>query len=164
MVSEHALEDVLSWGIKIDAVLHQHLSLNDLDALVENQFPIEVVTIRDNDVTEKAMEFLAEHRCHTVNIVTHHAEKFIRKIDKIRNSIHVGVYSEGEKWSLISNRTFEKWMPAGSFFLSWHTPGLALHTTGVVKINDRWEVQESGMVKFYAEDPFWIGEPSLPMG
>jgi hypothetical protein len=140
------------------------LATNFLDGLVKNQLPIEIVSIGNDEPIGRVISFLRDRQCIAVNIVSDHAEEIFRIIDKLEDAIQIGVYNHRQKWSRISNGTFEKWMPAGSVLFLWPQPGVDFHMAGVVKFKDHGEVQSTGMVKFLSANPFWIGEASFPAG
>ncbi len=156
MVADSVLESVLQWGIKIDVVLQSKYSIEFIEDLIKDQGPVETIRCDKDHIITMGLQYLAQNGFDAVNLLSVPDEIIFQEAEKSAHKLQVGIYSEQEKWSLISTGKFEKWMPAGSTLLT-RSPE-QLQTEGVVKKGDNWQTMAAGIVAFRADSAFWIGE------
>ena len=117
MVADSVLESVLQWGIKIDVVLQSKLSIELIEDLIKDQGPVETLHCDKDHIVTIGLQYLAHNGFDAVNLLSVPDEIIFQEAEKSAHKLQVGIYSEQEKWSLISTGKFEKWMPAGSTLL-----------------------------------------------
>jgi hypothetical protein len=156
MVADSVLESVLPWGIKIDVVLQSKHSVELIEDLIKDQGPVETIRCEKDHIITTGFQYLAHNGFDAVNLLSVPNEIIFQEAEKSAHKLQVGIYSEQEKWSLISTGKFEKWMPAGSTLLI--RSAKTLQTEGVFKKGENWQATASGLVIFRADSAFWIGE------
>ena len=156
IVADSVLESVLQWGIKIDVVLQSQLSIELIEELLKDQGPVETLRCGKDHIVTNGLQYLAHNGFDAVNLLSVPDEIIFQEAEKFAHKLQVGIYNEQEKWSLISTGKFEKWMPAGSTLLTRSAE--ELQTEGVVKKGDNWQTIAAGIVTFWADSAFWIGE------
>jgi hypothetical protein len=156
MVADRALEHVLQWRIKIDIVLQREYTFETLECLIKDQGPVQTLRCGKDDVVEKGFQYLILNGYDAVNLLSHSQEEIFRAAEKSAHKLQVGIYSELEKWSLISTGKFEKWMPPESKLLIRSTS--LVQTEGVVQKGAYWETIDAAIVMIRSESAFWIGE------
>ncbi len=158
MVTDAILDEVLEWGIKIDAVLQCETTTNALEKKVADQFPLEILPCKNADIVRTGMEFLIQNGITSVNVISPSTEEFFERLTEFSPHIQMGLFSD-KRWSLIRTGKLEKWMPCGHQVWLSSTDEALLHTKGIFEKNGNWETVESGIVTIDSAAPFWIGEP-----
>ena len=156
MVADSVLESVLQWGIKIDVVLQSKHSIELIEDLIKDQGPVEILRCDNDHFVTIGLQYLAHNGFDAVNLLSVLNDIIFQDAEKSAHKLQVGIYSEQEKWSLISTGKFEKWMPAGSTLMIRGAE--QLQTEGVVKKGETWQTMAAGIVTFRADSAFWIGE------
>jgi len=156
MVADSVLESVLQWGIKIDVVLQSKHSIELIEDLIKDQGPVETIRCDKDQIVTKGLHYLTHNGFDAVNLLSVPDDIIFQDAEKSAHKLQVGIYSEQEKWSLISTGKFEKWMPAGSTLMIRGAE--QLQTEGVVKKGETWQTMAAGIVTFRADSAFWIGE------
>ena len=143
VVCEDALEEVLTWGIKLDAVVCNS-SAKNIEPRVEHQQPIAVISSSPDKCLQASLQFLASRRHVTVNIVCDTPDWNL--IDQYKDSFTMVIYTQGKRWSFIRNGRVEKFVPAGTAY--------SLRITG----RETKHQSESEKIKVEQPQPFWLGE------
>jgi len=121
VVLDNAIERVLQLDIKIDVLLGDFDDDFDPEIYKEKQYPLEIVTIPDQNKTdlEKAFDFLIEKGHKAVNVVwatgkrADHTITNITNIVSYRNKLKIVILDDNSKIFLLPNK-FEKWYPANT--------------------------------------------------
>lgn len=121
VVLDNAIERVLQLDIKIDVLLGDFDDDFDPEIYKEKQYPLEIVTIPDQNKTdlEKAFDFLIEKGHKAVNVVwatgkrADHTITNITNIVSYRNKLKIVILDDHSKIFLLPNK-FEKWYPANT--------------------------------------------------
>ena len=156
MVAERVLEQVLQWGIKIDVVIQKDFVIETLEDLVKDQGPVEILRSGSEGIAANGLRHLIQNGYEAVNVLSQPSEEIFREVEGSAREIQVGIYTEQEKWSLITSGKFEKWMPAESTIQIRN--GSSLQAENVVEKGSYWETVDAGIVSIRSESAFWIGE------
>lgn len=121
VVLDNAIERVLQLDIKIDVLLGDFDDDFDPEIYKEKQYPLEIVTIPDQNKTdlEKAFDFLIEKGHKAVNVVwatgkrADHTITNITNIVSYRNKLKIVILDDHSKIFLLPNK-FKKWYPANT--------------------------------------------------
>jgi hypothetical protein len=156
MVAEPVLEQVLQWRIKIDVVIQKDLGFETLEDLVEDQGPVQILRSGSKGVVASGLWHLIQNGYEAVNLLSQPTEDILQEVEGAAGKLQVGIYTELEKWSLITSGKFEKWMPAESTLQIKN--GSSLEAEGVVQQGSYWETVGAGIVSVRSESAFWIAE------
>jgi hypothetical protein len=156
MVADSALEDVLQWRIKIDVVLQQQYSNQTIEDLIKDQGPVETLFSANDSTIRRGFQYLADNGYEAVNLLSAPHDAIFQEVEQSAHTLQVGIYSEEEKWSLISTGKFEKWMPTDAALLIRSTS--PVQTEGIVQNGQHWQTSGPGIVTVRSEALFWIGE------
>jgi hypothetical protein len=156
IVSERVLEQVLQWRIKIDVVIQKELVFETLADLVKDQGPVQILRCGSEGVAASGLRHLIENGYEAVNLLSQPSKDIFREVEESAGKLQVGIYTEQQKWSLITSGKFEKWMPAESTLQIRN--GSSLQTDGVVQKGSYWETVGAGIVSVRSESAFWVGE------
>jgi thiamine pyrophosphokinase len=141
LVIEKALQEVLTWGIKIDVVIASESNISKLTQELHDQFPLKLISCQgEGDAIATALYFLIAARQKAVNIVSSEPLENFQSFAKL----DLSVIQEDKRWSFIHSGVFEKWLPAGR----------TIHVFN----QDVIEITQDGMVVIRQEKPFWIAE------
>ncbi|RAW03440.1 hypothetical protein [Pseudochryseolinea flava] len=159
VVSEGALEDVLIWGIKIDAVItnHDHDTLADK---IAHQHPIAIIPYgMQEDFIKVGIDFLRTRESTAVNVM---ADVSIADFSTAHQDLNFqcSLLNKEAKWSLIRNRHFEKWMEGdATLMLHCGGPG-AITVEGALRVSNAQVIVKphEGLVKVRSDQDFWVGE------
>lgn len=157
IVADNALEVVLTWGIKIDAVLQQKHPWPTLEETLKYQEPITLIPSNENVIFE-GLKYLSDAGYAAVNIVSTKPDDIIPAVEKAALPIQLGIYSDKEKWSFLETGTFEKWISAGVCLKIQNPHDASIQTTGLIRTANYFEVKAAGMVQIECTKPFWVGE------
>jgi hypothetical protein len=156
LVFQKALEEVMTWSIKIDVVICQKANLDTVSAAVEEQFPIEIIAIDSwETASTRVLDFLVKEKHHSVVVATDDVDRMMSMLEtfgKLKASILV---REHLKWSLYEKGLYEKWMPKGD----------GVYVRGVIQelVNGQYAGNKvvssaDGVMTIKGTGPFWIGE------
>lgn len=144
MVTEHALEQVLNLGIKIDIVIAVERHIAELKNSLQDQFPLKILScLAETDAPDTALYFLTESKQKAVNIISDAALESFQKFP----SLDVSVIQNGKRWVFIRNGHFEKWLPANTILSVYPK---SAHPEPLIK--------KEGMVTVHRDHSFWISE------
>lgn len=162
LVSEKALDQVLSWGIKIDVILASAAFQKENLQLLEEQYPVKFLTVKSDDFLNEGLQYLLASRheaVHLVGISHQSAIDLQGKLDLMNLTLVDGNW----KYYPVKSGKFKKWFAASSIHIHGkegmpielkNTEGeLLLPITYATMI----EVPE-GITEINAPGIFWIGE------
>ena len=162
LVSEKALDQVLSWGIKIDVILASATFQKENLQLLEEQYPVKFLTVESDDFLNEGLQYLLASRheaVHLVGISHQSAIDLQGKLDLMNLTLVDGNW----KYYPVKSGKFKKWFAASSIHIHGkegmpielkNTEGeLLLPITYATMI----EVPE-GITEINAPGIFWIGE------
>lgn len=144
IVTESVLEQVLLWGIKIDAVVADETHVEKLKSALNDQLPLKILPCNSAaGATDTALNFLTASRQKAVNVISDSDLESFEKFD----SIDIAVIRNGKRWVFIRNGHFEKWLPAGT--------SLEIHPRD---FHTEVPLERDGMITIYRDHSFWVGE------
>lgn len=159
LVSEHALDDVLDWGIKIDAVLTSHQD-ESLTQKIEYQQPVSIISFNpSDDFVKVGIDFLRSRKSSAVNVMCDVAvQEFASAHANL--DFQCSLLNRDARWSLIRNRHFEKWFEAGSRLLVYTQFAHDMEFDGLERDggDETFISPQTGVVKIRSAHDFWIGE------
>ncbi|OEK05853.1 hypothetical protein [Roseivirga misakiensis] len=117
IVTKYALNEVLTWGIKIDVVVAQFDDIEELKPKLKPQSPVQLLGFESPDLLSCAYIFLNDQKHTAVNVVAKLydsraldlAKEYIETIDTV-------IYYNDKKWVFEPHGKFEKWVTAGRLF------------------------------------------------
>ncbi len=108
MVDEPQLDNVLSWGIKIDIVLFQEQNKETITEKMTEQFPVKMLSYQaDEHPLQTALHFLKAGNYPSVNILADQDEIFSYLIS-FQSEMDMVVIQNQIRWSLVRSGHFEK--------------------------------------------------------
>lgn len=144
IVTEHALDQVLTWGIKIDVAVVRQDNLEKWKLALYDQAPVKILTTTSgNDAVDTALHFLVASKQKSVNILSGDNLESFEKFA----SLDLAVIREGRRWVFIRSGHFEKWLPAGTTLL-FYPPDA----------HSERPVENEGIVTVTRENSFWVCE------
>jgi hypothetical protein len=162
LVSEKALDQVLSWGIKIDVIMASSLFQSENTQLLESQYPVKFLTVENDDFLTEGINYLlgSKHEAvHLVGLSHQTAFELEAKLDLMNLTLFDGNW----KYYPVKSGEFKKWFAESSIHIHGkegmpveikNSEGeLILPITYATMI----EVPE-GITEIKAPGIFWIGE------
>ena len=142
VVTERALEKVLTWGIKIDVVIAVEQHTETLTKSLQDQFPLKILSYpAENEAVDTALYFLTASKQKAVNVISGSALEAFEKF----SLLDVAVIKNGMRWVFIRSGRFEKWLPA--------TTAISIYPTGA---HPAPVVEQDGIVTVQRDHSFWI--------
>jgi len=159
VVVQGALDNVLLWNIKIDAVLAKEINVKDLSSKLASQAPLTILAHSpEESPLINALYFLIRKKQNAVNIFSANATETIAIAEKFAGQLQVNVMDGTLKWSAIASGHFEKWMAARTIvFLKEGTRQQSIDLKGLKKVDDHYESVVDGMVSLESKWLFWVG-------
>ena len=162
LVSENALDQVLSWGIKIDVILASETFQAENQHLLEEQYPVKFINIFDDNYLLTGIDYLAstEHKAvHLIGIS--HLESFDLQ-DKLE-VMNFTILDGDWKYYPVKSGEFKKWFAESSIHIHGKEgmPVQIHNENGELILPITYatmlEVPE-GITEIKAPGIFWIGE------
>ena len=162
LVSENALDQVLSWGIKIDVILASEAFQAENQHLLEEQYPVKFINIFDDNYLLAGIDYLAstEHKAvHLIGIS--HLECFDLQ-DKLE-VMNFTILDGDWKYYPVKSGEFKKWFAESSIHIHGKEgmPVQIQNENGELILPITYatmlEVPE-GITEIKAPGIFWIGE------
>ncbi|WPR74862.1 thiamine pyrophosphokinase [Algoriphagus sp. NG3] len=162
LVSEYALDRVLSWGIKIDVILASVSFQATNQQLLEEQYPVKFIAAEGELYLEAGLEFLlaTDHKAaHLIGISHISAFDLGTKLDLITITLLDGDW----KYYPVKSGEFKKWFPDSTIHIHGKE-GMPLQVQNdngelilPITYATMLEVPE-GITSIKAPGIFWIGE------
>lgn len=162
LVTDNALEAILSWGIKVDVVLVKPHSAVELSVLVEAIQPVEILQYPSGElVVATILEYLLNQGQHSVNIMTANASKHLLPIRSFTDSMKVVLFENHSKWTF-HPKNFRKWVPKGTSFHIFATQEeQQVNVSGLFENVRNYVAGMDGVVSFDSQTPFWVVEDKI---
>lgn len=160
IVAEDATEDVLQWGIKIDAVLARPGHAPELAGKLAHQEPVEIIySPQHEDLLDAAIALLTRKQVSAVNVLVGSPGKWFT-LDPALLTFQVTLLTPDTRWSLMAKGPFEKWLSKNSTIrVHPNRPGQTFSTTGLTGRQSLFKALTDGVVSIRSAGSFWIGEP-----
>jgi hypothetical protein len=116
IVSEKAVDQVLSWGVKIDVILASASFQQKNPQLLEEQYPVKFITCSDKDDLQTGLDYLVstEHKAvHLVGISHLAALDLQAQLEQINLTIIDGDW----KYYPVKSGEFKKWFAEGNIHI-----------------------------------------------
>lgn len=114
IVLQPALREVLKWGIKIDVVVAQMSSLDELKPRLQEQSPVQLLGFESADLLACAYIFLTDSKYHAVNVLADIYNSTVLDLSKsFKKSLDSIIFYNDQKWSYIQSGTHSKWVTTG---------------------------------------------------
>ncbi|HEY9048092.1 MAG TPA: hypothetical protein VIN08_19430 [Ohtaekwangia sp.] len=158
IVMDSAIDEVLHWGIKIDAVISTTAGIPVLEEKLADQFPITIQPYAiHEDAFEKGISFLIASGNTAVTIVTELPQtKF--QLATAHPELQFVLMDDKLKWSRYTT-SFEKWMTANTpVFIHKEKSDQTLLLDGLIPDGDQFSTMKDGRVQVKSDSGFWIGE------
>jgi hypothetical protein len=143
-----ALDDVLSWGIKIDRVIAPAEEIDRLKDFLTDQAPVELTAIEPGkDPVAIALSELIESGQTAVNILCNDPWPLFRL--EWKSGIQASIITSEIKWSLVTSGSYKKWLSSGTKLSLYLAENQGLR--GV-------DVENDGLITISETGIFWVGE------
>jgi hypothetical protein len=157
LVAAEALEKVLSWGIRVDAVVLSHHDEQYVRQRLSEFQAVDLILITNNDDLLPACVGFATRRLHSeLNILCHHLEEvlsYMRHTDVMRMTVLADDY----RW--IFARSYRKWVSAGTLFkIDAGDNEPEVRVSGLVWRAESMMAEKDGFICVSSPNPLWIGE------
>lgn len=162
VVVQEAVELVLRFGIKIDTIICDRESMDELGSVLNFQMPIQFIAADTATPHHmQALAFLMDHNFKAVHILGEVSESDMNQL--VMASLDTVIWNNKHKWSYCRSGYFRKWVTKGSSFI------LDVHAIANIESDvevSQYEEQNNriieplsdGMVAFQSATPFWLGE------
>lgn len=163
LVSASALDDVLRWGIKIDVVLAENSRVEALTQNLFEQVPIKILSYPPAETAMmKGLDFLIDRKQSGVNIITAISNDLFVQTEKVLDRLQISILDESWKWSAVSGRDFEKWLPKGTKLRVRKSFGSqSIQFQGLTGKSNFFESTADGIAVIRSNQLFWIAESHL---
>lgn len=142
IVTERALEQVLTWGIKIDVAIVPEESLEKWKLALHDQAPVKILATAYDSI-DTALHFLVASKQKSVNII---CEADLETFEGV-GILDLSVIRNGKRWVFIRSGHFEKWLPAGTA-LNFQPQDA----------HPELPVEKEGLVTVTRDHSFWVCE------
>jgi hypothetical protein len=158
VVDFNALDNAISWGVRVDAVVCSRERATMVDQKLDGHFPAAMVYAENTaDSLSSGIRFLLDHQQQGVNIIS--VNPGIFDIVGSLHGLRLNIFDATVKWSAISFARFEKWLPAGERIkVRKSTASQIIQFQGLTTLDGEFEATASGMVSIASDELFWVGE------
>lgn len=162
LVAEKALEQVLSWGIKIDVILASTAFQNGNPDLLESQYPVRFLTVENENFLDAGIQYLlaSKHEAaHLVGLSHQSAFDLEGKLEEMNLTLVDGNW----KYYPVKSGKFKKWFAATSIHIHGKE-GMPLEIKNddgelILPINYATMIEvPEGITEIKAPGIFWVGE------
>lgn len=158
VVADRAIDEVMSWGIKIDVVLQQRYELGDLEEMLIDQVPVQIISCGPVSPLEVGLDFLIGKLQTAANLIVRSDTDFFEAVRKFCPQIQLVAINEHQKWAAVTSGRFEKWMNEGSKLSIHQYADHLIRVDGLSKTNTSWKVSRTALITIEANPVFWVGE------
>lgn len=162
LVSEKALDQVLSWGIKIDVIMASSLFQRENSQLLASQYPVKFLTVANDDFLSEGINYLLSSKHEAVHLVGISHQKAFDLHDKLE-LMNFTLFDGNWKYYPIKSGKFKKWFAKSNIHIHG-TEGMPIQIQNEngelilpITYATMLEVPE-GNTTIKAPGVFWIGE------
>lgn len=117
IVTTYALDEVLTWGIKIDVVVAQLNDIEKLKAKLKPQSPVQLLGFESDDLLSCAYIFLSDQKNTAVNVLAKlYDSRVLDLASEYVDTLDTVIYYNDKKWIYLPKGKFEKWVSTGQLF------------------------------------------------
>ncbi|REG83525.1 thiamine pyrophosphokinase [Algoriphagus antarcticus] len=162
LVSEKALDQVLSWGIKIDAILASEDFQRSNQQLLEEQYPVKFITVSGETYLQTGIDYLLGSDHKAVHLVGFSHVKALDLQDKL-DLLDLTILDGDWKYYPVKSGVFKKWFAESNIHIHGQEgmPVQIQNQNGELILPIIYatmvEVPE-GITEIKAPEIFWIGE------
>lgn len=162
LVTEESLDQVLSWGIKIDVILASDEFQKDNQQLLEEQYPIKFLTSNSEDHLENGIKYLLGANHFATHLVGFPHFKAL-ELESQLALINLTILDGNWKYYPVKSGNFKKWFSEGSIHIHGKEgmPVEIKNENGKLILPISYatmlEVPE-GITQISAPRVFWVGE------
>lgn len=158
VAAEEALDAVLLWGIKIDAVIvaaDGPVVLNG--SMLADQGPVKVLRLdTGSPPLIIGLDYLVASQQSAVNIVCADAAPVISAVARHAGGLDISVITATHRWSAIKAGTFKKWLPSGATLVVLGAG--VIYADSALPVAGELTIAADGLVSLRSNSGFWIGE------
>jgi hypothetical protein len=157
VVDYRAINEVLSWGIKIDVIIAHESKTKEVASIIKEQTPVKILTCAAEELQhETAMHYLARSKQNAVNIIGSVDNfEFLESFAELS----ISRLTSDTKWSFVRSGKFEKWLPANTSLSVRSGRNRSDIFAGEKLLHDQTLVTLSdGILSLRSDFGFWIGE------
>ncbi|MEB2774776.1 thiamine pyrophosphokinase [Algoriphagus sp. D3-2-R+10] len=162
LVSERALDQVLSWGIKIDVILASEAFQAENQQVLEEQYPVKFVTVFQETYLQTGLEYLLSTDYTAVHLIGISHLKALEIEDKL-DLINLTILDGDWKYYPVKSGEFKKWFAESTIHIHGKEgmPVQIQNENGELILPIAYatmlEVPE-GITSIKVPGTFWIGE------
>lgn len=163
LVAQSEVEQIISWGVKIDLILADLSYQQTNFHLLEQQYPVKFIGVRNDQFLEEGLQYLVATKHGAVNIIGYPHQE-VAQISSFLEFLDIVVWDTSLRYFPIKSGFFSKWFPEGAQ-IQIHAPeGTFVEvksTDGVELIQIKHATMlelAQGKTEFTAKELFWIGE------
>ncbi len=154
IVDEHALYMISHEPIKIDLVVQQELSPNDINLWIANQSAVKVLNLsKDAHKLHSVLDYLEKEQHFAISLLACNDKSF-EELSIYNHKLDIIQYSPSYKGFYI-NRHFSKWMQKDSLL---EINNAFAETKNLEKCTTTWKVMEDGIVEIHVSEKTYIKE------
>jgi hypothetical protein len=160
LVSDNALDTVLKWGIKIDAVLTDIDREEIVAAKIATQMPVEIIPLMaEEPLVKHALHYLIGRKQSGVNVLASRPEEIFSPAEIVLKQLNVSIMDENLRWSGISTGRFEKWVMVNSVIsIRKSNDSQSMEVKGLIERDGCFESTGEGMISIRSDRFFWVAE------
>jgi hypothetical protein len=148
------LDEVLSWGIKIDVVIQENDSPSaELEGL-RSQMPVRIIRGQEQ-LVNSLKPILNIDGQHSISIVALHATEMIGLLNTAAAEYKLTILDPEYRWVAVMNQ-FSKWLPGKSLLKLYPANKTYMVRGGSLK-NETVEVVADGVIDVFSSGIFWVG-------
>ena len=156
MVLAAAVDEVLTWGIKIDLVLVPAGSEENMAEKLMDQFPVQFCVYSPNsEIVAAGLNALKSAGATAVNVMMNVSDI---PVDIGLDQQQISIINQTMRWSYVSKAVFEKWVSKGTCIAISITPEADLTFKGLAADGDYYVALHDAVISIRASSPFWIGQ------
>jgi hypothetical protein len=162
LVWQDCLDEVLSWGIKVDVILAEESFQRDNLQLLQEQYPVRFLSATAENFLDKGLNYLQATQHKGAHLIGFRHEGFEQLTGKMKG-MDLTILDQGWKYYPVKNGEFKKWFVASTIRilgkegmpleLSNEDGKLLLPLTYLTQV----EVPE-GISEIKGKEVFWVGE------
>lgn len=162
LVWEECLDEVLSWGVKIDVILATEEFQRKNLSILEEQYPVRFLTASKTTVLAEGLHYLHASQ-HSGAYLVGFSHTKVPELDSFLQWMDLTLFEERWRFYPIKSKHFKKWLPQNTIEIYGEEgmPVEIMNSNGLIILPLHHatliEVPE-GITEIRAPKIFWIGE------
>jgi hypothetical protein len=157
LVSDNMVDKVLTWGIRIDAIVGEQNVLTSVENSLRGQQQVDFLVASRGQSIARAADYLANRNQHHMTVITGNFDEIRRAVEEQLQKVGIVVQDKDVRWIPLRGK-LSKWVNKDAKFIIREAPHRDVRIAGLRPVGDHCVTDTEGMISISSLELIWVGE------